>query len=117
MATQSNQTSNQLKEVFKNGWPEVKADVSWDVQAYFPFREELITQNGLINKGERFVVPTSIRNTLLQRPTALTLESKIQDVEEEPAFVLANMARDIEQFLSKCEASTYMQTNKRKSQR
>ena len=70
-------------DYIKYGWPEVKAEVRRDIQAYFPFWEELISQNGLIYKGERFVVPTAIRNNLLYRPTTLTLESK--DVEEEPA--------------------------------
>ena len=64
-ATDGNQTSNLLKEIIKIGWPQVKAEVSRDIQAYFPFREELITQNGLIYKGERIVVPTVIHNNLL----------------------------------------------------
>ena len=64
-ATNGNQTSNLLKEIIKNGWPEVKADFGRDIQAYFQFRKELITQIGLIYKGERIVVPTSIHNNLL----------------------------------------------------
>ena len=37
-AIYSKQTSNQLKrKVIKNGWPEVKAEVCRDIQAYFPF--------------------------------------------------------------------------------
>ena len=45
----------------------VKGCISHDIQAYFQFRDELVMQNGLIYKDERILVPTAIRNNLLER--------------------------------------------------
>nr|XP_022296799.1 uncharacterized protein K02A2.6-like [Crassostrea virginica] len=107
-ATDRDQTSNLLKEVIKNGWPETKAEVSQDIHAYFPFREELVMQNGLIYKGERIVVPTAIRNNLLERihNSHIGIQGCLRRARE--SLYWPNMAKDIEQFVSKCEAcNTY----------
>lgn len=56
-----------LKGVIKTGWPETKADVEPEIQMYFPFRKELVVQDGLVYKGERIAVPTAIRPNLLER--------------------------------------------------
>ena len=49
----------ELKVIIRQGWPPQKSEVAVCIHDYFPFRDELTLQNGLIIKGERLVVPTA----------------------------------------------------------
>ena len=54
-----------LREVIRKGWPENRNETPVCVQPYFSFSDELSVQNGLIFKGERIVVPHTLRQELL----------------------------------------------------
>ncbi len=51
----------QLIDVIQWGWPEDKKDVPSELMPYFHAREEFTVQDGLIFKGERVVIPVSLR--------------------------------------------------------
>ena len=48
-------------DTISNGWPEDKNQVHACVLPYFPFRDELTVQDGIIQRGERVVIPHSLR--------------------------------------------------------
>ena len=56
-ATDSDVTLRELKTVIREGWPACNSEVPTNIRNYFPFREELSLQNGLVFKGERPVIP------------------------------------------------------------
>ena len=66
-ATESDDTLMELKSAIRKGWPVTKEEVSVSIREYFPFREELTLQNGLIFKGETLVIPTSMRSEMLSK--------------------------------------------------
>ena len=43
-----------------NGWPSKLKSVAPDVKAYFPTRDEVIVDNGVVLKGLRVVIPNSL---------------------------------------------------------
>ena len=59
-ATESDPVMKELKTTIREGWPENKDLLPARIRDYFPFREELTLQNGLVFKGERLVVPESV---------------------------------------------------------
>lgn len=59
-ATESNNTLRELKSTIRIGWPPRKDEVLVNVGKYFPFRDELTLQNGIIFKGERIVISSSL---------------------------------------------------------
>ena len=61
-ATESDDTLRELKSTIRIGWPPRKDEVPVNVGKYFPFRDELTLQNGIIFKGERIVIPSSPRS-------------------------------------------------------
>ena len=65
-ATESDPVMKELKTTIREGWPENK-DLPARIRDYFPFREELTLQNGLVFKGERLVVPESAREEMKAR--------------------------------------------------
>lgn len=56
-----------LRNIIIAGWPLSNKEVETDVQPYWKFRDELTTQDGLILKGNRIVVPVRLRKDFLDR--------------------------------------------------
>ena len=54
-----------LKEVVYNGWPEYRKQCSQDLWEYWTFRCEIVLEDGMILKGNRIVVPGSLRQQVL----------------------------------------------------
>ncbi len=63
-AMESDPVMKELKTTIREGWPETKDHLPVKIRDYFPFREELTLQNGLVFKGERLVVPASAREEM-----------------------------------------------------
>ena len=77
---------HELQELIKvtlTGWPEDKSQVSNPALPYYNVRDELTVQNGVIFRGERVVVPKSLRRDMQQCIHALVLT----DVSGEPECV------------------------------
>jgi len=60
-ATEVDAELQALVPIITQGWPERRAEVPSQLQVYFPFREELSVQEGVVFKGERIVVPSSLK--------------------------------------------------------
>ena len=60
-ATESDDDLRTLTTLLRQGWPDKNTKVPSKIRSCFIFRGELIAQNGLVYKGERVVVPTSVR--------------------------------------------------------
>ena len=101
-ATEADSVLRELKTVIKNGWPCKRSDVSPVLHPYHPFRDELVEQNGVIFKGERLLVPPTMRHSMIERlhfnhaGVQATLR-RARDV-----FYWPRMNRDIEKCVASC---------------
>ncbi|RUS68938.1 hypothetical protein EGW08_023301 [Elysia chlorotica] len=59
---------SQLKLIILQGWPNLKSDLPSCVLPYFNYRDELTVQDGIILRGDRIVIPSSLRQDLLPTP-------------------------------------------------
>ena len=50
--------------VVQNRWPQDKRDVPVEAMTYFNGRDELSVQNGIILRGERGVIPKTLRHAI-----------------------------------------------------
>ena len=66
-ATEADSEMVILKNVIQAGWPDTKEEVPLCIHGYFHFRDELSMQDGLVLKGERLVVPRSMREEIKQK--------------------------------------------------
>ena len=66
-ATQEDPELKQLRKMIISGWPEMKAELAHNVGAYWDFRDKLSTYNGIVYKGNRIVIPASMRKDMLKR--------------------------------------------------
>ena len=68
--TERDKLLQQLSEVIKNGWPKDVTEVSESVRLWWTFRDELGILGGVVYKGPRVVIPTSMHRDMLKRPRA-----------------------------------------------
>ena len=57
----------ELKRVIQQGWPTLRQDTPESVRPYFDYRDELAMQDGIILRGERIVIPRSMRPEMLHK--------------------------------------------------
>ena len=56
-----------LQAVLQAGWPESKNDLTEDIKPFFSIRDEITEINGILMKGERVIVPSSLRKEMKTR--------------------------------------------------
>ena len=102
-ATESDATLRELKSIIRKGWPPTKEEASASIRDYFPFREELSLQNGLVFKGERLVFPTSVREDMLTKIHAshMGIQGCLRRARE--VLYWPGMNKDVKQYVAKCE--------------
>ncbi|CAB4005693.1 Transposon Ty3-I Gag-Pol poly [Paramuricea clavata] len=61
--TASDTTLQQLKEYTLKGWPQQR-DIPQTVKPYYNIRDEIVYNNGLLLKGQRIIIPSSLRSTI-----------------------------------------------------
>ena len=88
-----------LKTVIQTGWPDTKEEVPLSIQGYFHFRDELSVQDGLVLKGERLVVPKSMREEVKQKlhQSHLGIQGCLR--REREVVYWPGMNKDIEDFI------------------
>ena len=65
-ATEVDAELKALVTMIKQDWPKSKADITLKFQKYFPFREEISTQDGVVFKGKRILVSFTLRQLMAQ---------------------------------------------------
>ena len=102
-AKESDPTLWELKTTIRQGWPLTNEDISTNVKDYFPFREELSLQNRLVFKGERLVIPASVRGDMLTKIHAshIGIQGCLRRARE--VLYWPGMNKDIENHVAKCE--------------
>ena len=108
--TQEDAILKTLAGVIKQGWPESKPHLPPDVQDYFPFKEELTLQNGVIFKGDRVVIPFQMRTELKRKLDSSHLGVQACQRRAREAFYWPGMYKEIEEYVSQCTVwNTYHQ--------
>jgi transposase InsO family protein len=97
-----------LLQIIDEGWPEKKSDVPESVRMYFDVRDTLSQQEGIILKGERILIPLSLRVDMTKRLHAAHLgyDSMLRRARE--LMYWPGMAQDIKQMADNCEACQRM---------
>ncbi|CAC5383949.1 unnamed protein product [Mytilus coruscus] len=65
--TSKDDTLQTLTRLIIDCWPDEKNEVPKEVLEYWNFRDELSNVNGIILKGEKIIIPTSMRKNMLNK--------------------------------------------------
>ena len=98
----TNATMQLLAQQIQDGWPDHKILVPSEVQPYYPYRQELTTEDGLIYKAHNILIPPSLRADTLQK-----LHQSHQGIEKtkrlaRESIFWPGMNSQIEELVSNC---------------
>ena len=102
-ATQEDPELKQLRKMIISGWPEMKAELAHNVGAYWDYRDELSTYNGIVYKGNRIVIPTSMRKDMLKRIHKSHLGMATSKQRAKDVIYWPGMNGQIEDTIRRCE--------------
>ena len=107
-------TLQSLKEAILKGWPENKDKIPQCIHLYFSVRDELATQDDVTFKGQRVIIPESLRQKIREKlHVAHTgIQSCLRRARE--AVYWPGMNKDLTDFISKCEICNTFQHNQAK---
>ena len=103
VATAADTTMGTLKQVILSGWPNKRREVPADIQEYWNYRDELSEVNDIILKGEKLVIPCSMRKEMLTK--IHTSHLGIVKCKQRARDILfwPGMGKDIENLVSQCD--------------
>ena len=66
-ATAEDTTMRILQATIRDGWPDKISEAPSEIKPFWTYRDKLSEANGLILKGEKIVIPQSLRKEMLNR--------------------------------------------------
>ena len=102
-ATQSDETMQALSEVILSGWPDVKDSLPVSLVQFFSVRDEFSVQDGLVFRGERVMIPESLRKTMVEKvhTSHMGIEGCLRRARE--CMYWPKMSEDVKKHVSACE--------------
>ncbi len=97
-----------VKQYIQQGWREKKGELNPAITAFFHIRDELVTQDGLIFRGDRLIIPKSLRRQML-----IELHSAHQGLESimrraRESIYWPHLNQELRDHIARCQAcSTY----------
>ena len=92
-----------LRKTIYQGWPENKSEVPDIIHAYYDFRDELTVQDKLVFKGDRLIIPATMRREMMEiaHATHIGIEGCIRRARE--SMFWPRMATELKEYISKCD--------------
>ena len=93
-----------VKGYIQNGWRNDKHSVSPAAGPYFNYRDELVTDNGIVLKGTRLAIPNEMRKDTLRQlhRSHMGIEATLRRARDTVFWLGINAA--VRDFIEQCEA-------------
>ena len=100
----------------KNGWPNTKRECKREVQPYWPSRHDLAVIDGVLVKGDRIIVPTTLRHGILQKLHNAHQGMSRSKRRARQTCYWPSMNREIENMIERCTDCIRQQQSKTKEE-
>ena len=113
-ATKEDEVMSVLIETILCGWPETKADLPIKITPYFHTRDEYTVQDGLVFKGDRVVIPVSLRKEMKEaiHSSHIGIEGCLRRARE--CIYWPGMNAEIKEHISTCAVCNAYPASQRK---
>ena len=101
-ATATDEGLQMIQGLINKGWPAHKQDTPISTRQYWATRDELHVAEGLVFKGEKLVIPTSMRDEMLTKLHESHLGVEKCKVRARSIMYWPGMGQDIEEAISRC---------------
>ena len=105
-----------LVEVVRYGWPQKQNAASMAVRPYFTCRDELSYKDDFVSKGDRIVIPKSLRSAILEQihHAHLGAEGCLRRAQE--VFYWPRMNSEMKDYISRCSICNTFRPEQSKEQ-
>ncbi|XP_049267716.1 uncharacterized protein K02A2.6-like [Rhipicephalus sanguineus] len=93
----------QLREYASTSWPDTKDDVTPELRSYWNFRDELHTENGMVLRSNRLVIPPKMRGDILSCLHAAHAGGEKMKARARFCLFWPGMNSDIEETARRCQ--------------
>jgi hypothetical protein len=109
--TTEDEALQQVINFIQNGWPDENNALPGAVKPYFSVRNELTVDDGLIWKGDRCVIPMTMRKKSMQliHSSHIGIESCLRRAREYVYW--PGMNHEIKDFISKCDVCNRLRSS------
>lgn len=114
LACASDHTMIKLQDTITSGWPENQSEIPQELRPYWNFCEELSETRGIILKGEKVVVPHSLRKEMLDKIHTAHLGIVKSKKCAKDVLFWPGIGRDIENRITNCETCLQYQASNTK---
>ena len=101
-STDSDPQLSTLRNVILQGWPELRNKCPTEILDFWTFRDELTVMDSIVFKGQRVVIPKSMRNAILEKIHSghMGIEKSCQRARD--ILFWPKMTKDITDLVSNC---------------
>ena len=92
-----------LMSTVLEGWTSTQAQAPQEIRPYFSFKKEITVQNGSLFKGDRIIVPASVRKEMMEKVYSSRLGIKGCSRRAREVFCWPRMNSDLKDFILKCD--------------
>ncbi|KAI4894807.1 hypothetical protein NFI96_015293, partial [Prochilodus magdalenae] len=100
--TDRDESLQALKSAVLLGWPDVKERTPHIIREYWPFRDEVSAQNGILFRGQKVIIPKSLRPEMLTRIHSSHIGGDACYRQARETLYWPNMQAEIKDFVSAC---------------
>lgn len=93
---------NVLTEIITSGWPNNQKEVPTCIRPYWTFRDQLSIDNGFVLKGQQIVIPSNLRNKIIQQLHTAHLGQEKTKLLARDCVYWPNINRDIDNIVQTC---------------
>jgi hypothetical protein len=115
-ATAEDENLLTLASLITYGWPCDKTQTPFNVREYWPYRDELSVQNGIIYRGTRVLIPTAMRPCMLVQIHSAHLGAERCIRAARDSLYWPTIQNDIKYLCDNCETFQEFNQNKPNSQ-
>ncbi|XP_064423636.1 uncharacterized protein K02A2.6-like [Latimeria chalumnae] len=105
---------NQLKDIVLNGWPDQRSAVEPSIREYWNYRDEISMNEGLLLKGDKLIVPDSMRKEMLDKLHSSHFGIEKCRIRAGDILFWPGMNKQIAKIISKCSTCNSYQRSQQK---
>ena len=105
---------NALQEMIHAGWPAHIQQVPTPLKAYWPYRDELATEDGIVMKAPRIIIPATLQKEILTKLHAPHKGTERTKLRARTSVYWRGLYKDIEETTKTCSTCEELQHSQQK---
>ena len=105
---------NALKEMIHAGWPAHIQQFPTSLKPYWPYRDELATEDRIVMKAHRIIIPATLQKEILTKLHAPHQGTERTKLRARTSVYWRGLYKDIEETTKTCSTSEELQHNQQK---